>query len=225
MATDPPLNPLANDGHLEGAVYENPNDRRPIREFANLGQPGHRFGYIAQRGDNPNLKQTLIHLLGQSQFGGALNEDPHQHLAIFEEHCATFAPVGPALDALKLKCFHLSLKDTARSWLRTLNGRTTGNWEELQRAFLGKYFPPSKTQHFRTKITTFKQGEYESLTDAWDRWQDLLRMCPHHGIDRWLLFQFFYGGLNYPTKTQLNSAAGGNLANKDSVEPYSGLLP
>ena len=69
MAIVPP-NPPENDGHLDGVVYENPNDRRPIREFTNLGQPGHRFGYIAQGGENPNLKQTLIHLLYQSQFGG-----------------------------------------------------------------------------------------------------------------------------------------------------------
>ena len=69
MATNPP-NPPENDARLEGVVYKNLNDRRPIREFANLGHPGHRFGYIAQGGENPNLTQTLIHLLGQSQFGG-----------------------------------------------------------------------------------------------------------------------------------------------------------
>jgi hypothetical protein len=33
-------------------------------------QPGQQFGYIAHGGTNPNLKPTLIHLLGQNRFGG-----------------------------------------------------------------------------------------------------------------------------------------------------------
>ena len=147
-----------------------------------------------------------------------MNEDPHQHLATFEEHCATFAGKGEELDALKLNCFHLSLTDDARTWLRLLNPAMAQTWQDVQRLFLGKYFPPSKTQHFRQKITTFKQGEHESLSEAYDRWQELLRLCPNHGIDIWLLFQFFYAGCTYATKAQLNASAGGNIANRDSME-------
>ena len=75
---------------------------------------GHRFGFIPHGHDLRDIKPSLIHLLGQSQFGGAQNEDPHAHLAVFEEHCGTFAREGDELDNLKLKCFHLSLRDNAR---------------------------------------------------------------------------------------------------------------
>ena len=179
------------------------------------------FGYIPQGGDVPNLKPTLIHLLGQNQFGGALNEDPHAHLAVFEEHCGTFANEGDELDTLKLKCFHLSLRDNARTWLRTVNRNNTQTWADMEKLFLGKYFPPSKTQHFRAKITTFKQAEGESLTEAWDRWAELQRLCPNHGLDMWLLFQFFYGGCTIATKTHLNSAAGGNMSRLDPEQAMS----
>ncbi|XP_078155508.1 uncharacterized protein LOC144551425 [Carex rostrata] len=88
----------------------------------------------------------------------------------------------------------------------------------MEKLFLGKYFPPSKTQHFRTKITTFKQAEGESLTEAWDRWAELQRLCPNHGLDMWLLFQFFYGGCTIATKTHLNSAAGGDMSRMDPAQ-------
>ncbi|XP_078165529.1 uncharacterized protein LOC144560238 [Carex rostrata] len=178
-------------------------------------QQGPRFGFIPHGQDPCDIKPSLIHLLGQNQFGGALNEDPHAHLAVFEEHCGTFAREGDDLDNLKLKCFHLSLRDNARTWLRTVSRDHIETWNDMEKLFLGKYFPPSKTQHFRTKITTFKQAEGESLTETWDRWAELQRLCPNHGLDMWLLFQFFYGGCTIATKTHLNSAAGGNMSRMD----------
>lgn len=42
----------------------------PIRNFVNQIEPGRRFGYIAHGNDNPNLKSTLVHLLGQDVFRG-----------------------------------------------------------------------------------------------------------------------------------------------------------
>ena len=149
------VNPINQGGpHLNG-VNPNPQNNRANRP----PYVARHFGFIPQGGDVPNLKPTLINLLGQNQFGGALNEDPHAHLAVFEEHCGTFANEGNDLDTLKLKCFHLSLRDNARSWLRTVNRNNLQTWADMEKFFLGKYFPPSKTQHFRANITTFKQAE------------------------------------------------------------------
>ena len=66
-------------------------------------------------------------------------------MAVFEEHCGTFAREGDELDNLKLKFFHLSLRDNARTWLRTVNRDNIDTWDDMERLFLGKYFPPSKT--------------------------------------------------------------------------------
>nr|GFB61346.1 reverse transcriptase domain-containing protein [Tanacetum cinerariifolium] len=46
---------------------------------------------------------------------------------------------------------------------------------------------------------------------AWDRYKDLLRACPHHGITELHQLDTFYNALNPTDQDILNSAAGGNL--------------
>nr|GEZ60824.1 reverse transcriptase domain-containing protein [Tanacetum cinerariifolium] len=45
----------------------------------------------------------------------------------------------------------------------------------------GVSFPPSKTTSLHNEITSFQQQFDESFSEAWDRFKDLLRACPHHG--------------------------------------------
>nr|GEU39642.1 reverse transcriptase domain-containing protein [Tanacetum cinerariifolium] len=47
--------------------------------------------------------------------------------------------------------------------------------------------------------------------DAWDRYKDLLRACPHHGFTKLHQLDTFYNALNMADQDSLNSAAGGNL--------------
>ena len=51
-------------------------------------------------------------------------------------------------------------------------------WDELTKAFLAKFFPPSKTASLRNQIMSFAQREDESLYEARERFKDLLRLCP-----------------------------------------------
>ena len=54
----------------------------------------------------------------------------------------------------------------------------------------------------------------QSLYDAWERFKELLRRCPHHGLPTWLQVQTFYNGLNHNTRQMIDAAAGGTLNNK-----------
>ncbi|KAI4328676.1 hypothetical protein L6164_021011 [Bauhinia variegata] len=83
--------------------------------------------------------------------------------------------------------------------------------------FLTKYFPPSKTAKLRTGIVNFTQFDRESLYDAWERFNELLRRCLHHEMQDWLVMQVFYGGLGSHTKTVVDAGA---FLNKDYAEPY-----
>nr|GEU96606.1 hypothetical protein [Tanacetum cinerariifolium] len=47
--------------------------------------------------------------------------------------------------------------------------------------------------------------------DAWDRYKDLIRACPHHGFTELHQLDTFYNALNPADQDSLNSAAGGNL--------------
>nr|GEW11958.1 hypothetical protein [Tanacetum cinerariifolium] len=55
---------------------------------------------------------------------------------------------------------------------------------------------------------------YESFSEAWDRFKDLLRACPHHGFSKLHQLHTFYNALNSKDQDSLNSAAGGNFLDK-----------
>jgi len=61
----------------------------------------------------------------------------------------------------------------------------------------------------RGKITTFQQQHDESVPEAWERFQDYILECPHHGMESWLLMQTFYHGLSNSTRETMDAAAGG----------------
>jgi len=85
----------------------------------------------------------------------------------------------------------------------------------MRRAFLARFFPPSKTAQLRTKLYQFTQKDGESLYDAWERFKQMLRLCPHHGLEKWLTIHTFYNGLTCMTKLTVDAATGGALMNKD----------
>nr|GFC98941.1 reverse transcriptase domain-containing protein [Tanacetum cinerariifolium] len=52
------------------------------------------------------------------------------------------------------------------------------------------------------------------LKHAWERFNDLLRACPHHGFFELHQLDTFYNALNINDQDSLNSAAGGNFLDK-----------
>nr|GEZ37890.1 reverse transcriptase [Tanacetum cinerariifolium] len=76
------------------------------------------------------------------------------------------------------------------------------------------FFPPSKTTNLRNEITRFQQRFDESFYEAWERFNDLLRACPHHGFSELYQLDTFYNALNINDQDSLNSAAGGNFLDK-----------
>ena len=49
----------------------------------------------------------------------------------------------------------------------------------------------------------------------------MLRLCPHHGLEKWLIIHTFYNGLLYTTKIYVDAAAGGALMNKTYTGAYA----
>ncbi|XP_074305011.1 uncharacterized protein LOC141639941 [Silene latifolia] len=68
------------------------------------------------------------------------------------------------------------------------------DWDSLALAFYQNYFPREKTQQLRSQITGFRQNGHKSLFEAWERYKELQRECPHHGLDPWFLAITFYNG-------------------------------
>nr|GEY34781.1 hypothetical protein [Tanacetum cinerariifolium] len=68
-----------------------------------------------------------------------------------------------------------------------------------------------RTTNLRNEISNFQQRFDESFHEAWDRYKDLLRSCPHHGFTKLYQLDSFYNALNPADQDSLNAAAGGSL--------------
>nr|GFA89387.1 reverse transcriptase domain-containing protein [Tanacetum cinerariifolium] len=92
--------------------------------------------------------------------------------------------------------------------------RSILTWEDLVSKFINQFFPPSKTTYLRNEITNFLQKSIETFNEAWERFKDLLRQCPHHGFSELHQLDTFYNALNPNDQDALDSAAGGNFLDK-----------
>nr|GEV24550.1 reverse transcriptase domain-containing protein [Tanacetum cinerariifolium] len=102
----------------------------------------------------------------------------------------------------------------ARTWLEKELPRSIHTWEDLISKFVNYFFPLLKTMNLKNDITNFQQRFNETFSEAWDRFKDLLRKCPHHDFSKLYQIDTFYNSLTQSDQDYLNAAAGGNLLNR-----------
>ena len=169
------------DERLNGAVNQEfaaevPQERDTMEDF---WRPVIQDEYSVVRqpaidANNFELKPSLITMVQQNQLTGHLTEDPNEHLGRFLRMANTVKLNGVRPEVIKLQLFPFSLRDITAAWFDSLPYGYVNTWEELMEAYLSRFFPPSLTSERRGEITTFKQGEDESLYTAWERYKMLL---------------------------------------------------
>nr|GEV86061.1 hypothetical protein [Tanacetum cinerariifolium] len=128
------------------------------------------------------LKHSLVNMMTSEQFFRLKKDNPHDHI-----------------------------RWAARRWLEKEPPHSILTWEDLVSKFINEFFPPSRTTNLRNEFSNFQQRFDESFHEAWDRYKDLLRACPHHGFTELHQLDTFYNALNPADQDSLNSAVGGNL--------------
>nr|GEU43498.1 reverse transcriptase domain-containing protein [Tanacetum cinerariifolium] len=113
------------------------------------------------------------------------------------------SPPNPSTSNLKRRA--------ACRWLEKEPPCSILTWEDLVSKFINELFPPSRTTNLRNEVLNFQQRFDESFHEAWDRYKDLLRACPHYGFTELHQLDTFYNALNMADQDSLNSTAGGNL--------------
>ncbi|KAF7802238.1 uncharacterized protein G2W53_041349 [Senna tora] len=199
-------------------------NNRNVSDYATPRLDGlqHSIRRPSIQANNFEIKPANIQLLQvDGQFGGSPIEDPNNHILNFLQICDTLKHNGVSDDAIRLRLFPFSLRDKEKVWLQSLPEGSISTWEELAQQFLTKYFPPGKTAKMRNDITSFVLLYNESLYEAWERFKELLRKCPHHGLPKWLQVQTFYNGLSSEIRTSIDAAAGGALMSKPVDAAYT----
>ncbi|GJX17209.1 hypothetical protein Tco_0218041 [Tanacetum coccineum] len=118
--------------------------------------------------NNFEIKHGLLNLVQNKQFFGNDKEDPHAHIRYFNKITSTMKIPNVPNTSVKLMLFPFSLEGADA----VMDGRTP-----------------------RNEITRFQQKFDETFYEAWDRFNDLLRGCPHHGFSELHQLDTFYNAL------------------------------
>ncbi|XP_021996235.1 uncharacterized protein LOC110893433 [Helianthus annuus] len=145
------------------------------------------------------------------QFHGGEDEDAPAHINRFSRMLSTFSLHGAPNDTTYLQLFPFSLADRAATWLDSQPTGTFTSWAGLRQALLNKYFPPAKESHLRDQIHSFRMEPDEPYYLAWERFQNLVARCSHHGLSDWALCEKFYNGLTQETRDRFDTNAGGHM--------------
>ncbi|KAL6498650.1 hypothetical protein OROGR_028197 [Orobanche gracilis] len=166
------------------------------------------------------LKPSIIQLI--PSFYGLEREDPYMHVKEFLDICSTFRFQNFSDESVKLRLFPFSLKDKAKFWLNSLQAKTITSWDQLVNKFLAKFFPMSKTDSLRREISEFCQKD-EEFYECWERFNDLILKCPHHGFEIWRLVKYFYDGLTPNNRQLVQSMHGGKFLHLIGDEAWNAL--
>ena len=210
-----------NQGHIvqEGGLGQIQN--RTVRDYLAEDLEGLNPGVVEPKidADHFELKPVMFNMINtMGQFGGSATEDARQHLRSFMEICNSFKIHGVSADVLKLKLFPYSLRDRAKTWLNSQPPGSLRTWTELCRDFLARFNPTNVTDRLRNEITSFRQGDDESMYEAWERYRELLLKCPLHGFPTWTQVTMFYNAVNTPTRMMLDASANGTLLDRRPEE-------
>ena len=170
--------------------------------------------------NNFELKGVTLQILNNIQFHRLPSENLNAHLTSFIEVCDTVKYNGVTEEALRLWLFPLSLSDRAKHWLTNQPPDSITSWNDLVEKFLTKFFPPSKIAQLVQEINTFRQFEGENLAEAWERFHELLRRCPHLRLTKWMQVHTFYNGLSDSARTIIDASAEGSLMKKTIDQAY-----
>ncbi|GJR31170.1 reverse transcriptase domain-containing protein [Tanacetum coccineum] len=168
--------------------------------------------------DHFEIKTNLLQLVQANPFHGYERENPHAHINSFKRITSTLRFRDVPNDVIKLMMFPYSLEGNARLWYEKEPPNSILTWEDLVTKFVNQFFPPSKTTHLKNEISRFTQKFEETFSEAWERFKEMLRACPHHRFTELTQVDTFYNGLNENDQDSLNAAAGGNLLSKTTRE-------
>ena len=103
-------------------------------------------------------------------------------------------------------------------WFNNLSPRSITSIDKCFTTFFPKYFRREKLHGIIREIHSFAQLKDENLPTAWERFSELQRIRPCHGIKDHVLLDIFYSGLTMESRSYLDSFVGDLFRNRTIVE-------
>nr|GFB01794.1 reverse transcriptase domain-containing protein [Tanacetum cinerariifolium] len=205
---------------LEESPVDTMADQRTMTELLRVPTEGYAEAIVVPPilAEHFELKHSHINMMTSDQFFGLEKDNPHDHIRWFNKITSTIKYKDVPNSAIKLMLFLFSLAGAARRWLEKEPPRSILTWEDLVSKFINEFFPPSRTTNLRNEISNYQYRFDESFHEAWDRYKDLLRACPHHGFTELHQLDTFFNSLNPADQDSLNSAAGGNMLERHTQD-------
>jgi hypothetical protein len=122
---------------------------------------------------------------------------------------------------MRARLFPFSLLGKALQWFHSQPVETVQDWNALMRAFIKEYFSPGKTQSLRNKIATFAQYPTETISEAFERFNEYTWVVPHHKFPKEDLVQKFYQGLTMASRTIIDASAGGSIIERSPTQAFT----
>jgi hypothetical protein len=197
---------------------EQPREHK-IRELCTLDIIDLPILNLAEIGRPFEIKTSTIRMVPHSPFTG--KEDPNLHLQAFVQLCQTFNRDGVTQDQMRARLFPFSLLGKALQLFYSQPAETVQDWNALMRAFMKEYYSPGKTQSLRNKIATFAQYPMETITEAFERFNEYTRAVPHHKFLKEDLVQKFYEGLTMASRTVIDASVGGSIIELTPTQAFT----
>ncbi|GKA67085.1 reverse transcriptase domain-containing protein [Tanacetum coccineum] len=165
-------------------------DNRTMEELLQAPTEGYGEAIVIPEilAENFEIKTNLLQLVQAKKFHDFEKDNLHTHIANFKRMIATLKYRDVPNDVIKLMLFPYSLEGAARIWYEKEPPNSILTWDDL------------------------------TFSEAWERFKEMLRACPHHGFTELTQIDTFYNGLNENDQDSLNAAAGGNLLSKTTRE-------
>jgi hypothetical protein len=148
-------------------------------------------------------------MVQHSPFTG--KEDPTLHLQAFVQLCQTFNMDWVTQDQMRARLFPFSLLGKALQWFYSQPAEMVQNWDTLMKAFMKEYYSPGKTQSLRNKIATFAQYPMETISEAFECFNEFTRAVPQHKFPKEELVQKFYQRLTMVSRMIIDASVGGSI--------------
>jgi hypothetical protein len=168
----------------------------PILNLAEIGRPF-------------EIKTSTLRMVQHSPF--TVKEDPNLHLQAFIQLCQTLNMNGVTQDQMRARLFPFSLLEKALQWFHSQPAETVQNWNALMKAFMKEYYSPGKTQSLRNKFASFAKYSTETISEAFERFNEYTPAVPHHKFPKKDLVQKFYKRLTMASRTIIDASAGGSI--------------